>query len=793
MHNDRKTGRPGWRHAHALTGLVAAGIALLACASGPPALAQQPAPERPAEGTLIRRVDVEGLQSISEGFVRRLLKTRPGQNLETARVQEDVRELLRSRKFVNVTADTFRDDGQAVVVFRVREKPAVLTLEIDGNKAFTDEELFKELAFAAGSVLDRYEVDRGRENIQRKYKEKGYYYAEVALDEIALQAESRVLYRITEGPLVRVRQIRFEGASAFSELQLKTKVRTQTYLWILRAGAFDDEQAERDATELQSFYRGEGYLDARVGYRLDFDSVDRTRLIVVFVVQEGTRYRVGEITFEGAQAFDAEQLRGPLRLRPGDFLREEALREDVRRVQDQYGQIGFVEARIDPRERFVDEPGVVNITIQINEGPRSKFGRLTVRGNTNTKDEVVRRELRFYPGEDYDTVRARQAEQRLRETGLFSKATVTPLEDLEGEREALIEIEEADAIQFLVGVGVSTDSGVLGTFTLENRNFDLFDLPRTTGEFFRGQAFRGDGQRLRLQFEPGTELTRFRIDFTEPYFLDLPLRFDLSAYLFQRDRGPYQEQRIGIVPSLSRRFEGGILDQWALEGALRLEGVDIDDVDPFAARPIREVRGSSTLTSAKLTLVRDTTDSRLNPTEGYRFNVGWEQAGALGGDYTFSKPSAGITWYKTVRTDIFDRKSVLALRGDAAYIFGDAPVFERYYAGGFGSIRGFDFRGVSPRRGIQDDRVGGDFILLAGGEYSFPLYSDIVRGVTFVDMGTVERGFELTSWRVAVGFGLRVNVQFFGPVPLTFDFGFPIASDDEDDERVFNFSFGASF
>jgi len=181
------------------------------------------------------------------------------------------------------------------------------------------------------------------------------------------------------------------------------------------------------------------------------------------------------------------------------------------------------------------------------------------------------------------------------------------------------------------------------------------------------------------------------------------------------------------------------------------------------------------------------------PTEGYRLTVGWEQVGALGGDHDFGKPSASISWYKTVRTDVFDRKSVLAARTDIAYIVGDAPVFERYYGGGFGSIRGFDFHGISPRAGLFEDRVGGKFLLLTGAEYSVPIYGKHIRGVSFIDMGTVEEEFEITSWRVAVGFGLRVTVQFFGPVPIVLDFGFPIAKGDDDDTRVFNFSFGASF
>jgi outer membrane protein assembly factor BamA len=221
--------------------------------------------------------------------------------------------------------------------------------------------------------------------------------------------------------------------------------------------------------------------------------------------------------------------------------------------------------------------------------------------------------------------------------------------------------------------------------------------------------------------------------------------------------------------------------------------VEISDLRILASNQIRDVKGNSFVTSVKGTVVRDTTDSRLIPTEGYRVSVGWEQVGALGGDFDFGKPTVSAAWYKTVRTDVFDRKSVFATRIDMGYIVGDAPVFERYYGGGFGSIRGFDFHGVTPRAGIFEDRVGGKFILLTGAEYSVPIYAKNIRGVTFLDMGTVEEEFEVTSWRVAVGFGLRVHIDFFGPVPIVLDFGWPLAKDDDDDTRVFNFSFGASF
>ena len=741
------------------------------------------------DGTTVRRVDVRGLSALSEAFVRRTIKTRESQTFRESEVQEDVRALLASRKFLNVVAEAALDGDQAVVSFTLDEKPQVSEIVIEGNSRFKTEELLKELGFAVGDVLDQFQVQTARDEILRKYREKGYYYAEVALDESAL-ASGRVVLAVSEGPRVKVRRVAFEGVRAFSEVQLRFLIKTQSAIWILRSGAFDEEVADRDALDLQTFYRNEGFLDARVGYRLDFGAVDRSDLVVTFVVEEGVRYTVESVEFEGATAFDDERLRSTVVLLPGEFARNDSIKADTKRLDDLYGEIGYVEADVRPALDFQEAPGVVRLRFRISEGLRSRFGRITIRGNSNTKDEVVRRELRFFPGEDYNTVKATKAEQRLRETTLFSSATITPLPDVNGEREALVEVEEAQTANFLFGFGVSTDSGLIGNFGIEQRNFDLWDWPRNWGQLFRGRAFRGDGQRLRISIEPGLEVSRFRISFTEPYAFDRPIRYDHSLYLFSRERDSYDEERIGFTPSLGYRFEDGILAGWAIEGALRLERVDIGDVRGLAARDIKEVRGESFLSTIKGTIVRDTTDSVFAPSEGYRLSMSWEQAF---GEYSFSKPSGSFSWYRTVSTDDYDRKSVLALRGDAGFITGDAPVFERFYGGGFGSIRGFRFRGISPREGLFNDRVGGDFILLAGTEYSFPLYAETVRGVAFLDMGTVEKEFGIESWRASVGFGLRINVNFFGPVPIVLDVGFPIASDEDDDTQVFNFSFGASW
>lgn len=772
-------------------GVLAGWVLLVGVAGAVTAAAQES--EAP-EGMTVGRVDFLGLETISEGFVRRLVRTRPDQPLNRGQVADDVRALLQSRKFLAAFATTAVEEGKAVVRYNVREKPAVLAVELEGNKRFEDKELF-ELTPVPNTPLDAWEVNRGREDILQKYRQAGYYYATVTIDELALQSEGRVIYRITEGPRVRVRDIDFEGNRALGTRRLRALVQSQTYIWIFRAGALDEDQAERDTLALQQLYRDEGYLDARVGYRLDFDEIARADVRLIFVIEEGPRYTVQEIVVRGNEVFSTTRLREEMELLPGRPARNELVRRDTERLRDLYGGNGYIDARIQTTFDYLEEPGLVVLRYDIDEDEQYRFGRITIRGNLQTKDEVVRRELRFYPGQFYNTNEVRRATQRLRETGLFRPESIeiVPLEPIDDTREALVTIEETETTQFLVGFGVSTDSGLVGSISLDNRNFDLFAVPRTWGEFFRGRSFKGDGQRLLIQFEPGTEVTRFRISFTEPYLFDQRIRFDSSAYLFQRGRDGYDEQRLGLSLALSRRFDGGFLDGWAIEGSTRFELIDIMDVDVFAARQIREQCGDHTLATLKGAIVRDQTDSRLFPTEGYRLSFAWEQAGLLGGDFTFSKPSFSAAWYKTLQTDILDRKSVLAVRADVAYIFGDYPMFEAYYAGGFGSLRGFAYRGISPRNGVYKNAIGGNFIVLTGAEYSFPLYGQNLRGVTFVDMGTVEEGFGISAWRVAAGFGVRLQVDFFGPVPIVFDFGFPLIKQGDDNTQVFNFAFGASF
>lgn len=751
-----------------------------------------PQPPLDPTGRAIDRIEFEGLRTVDPATLVGVVRIAPGDLWDRQEIARACARLAETGKFEGSPyGEPRRREGLLVLTFVVRERPFISEIDFIGNEKFKAGDLLDHIQIGVGSPISEFLVDQARQDIERKYKEAGYAHVQVGVDPAILQAESRVLFRISEGPRVKVRHIVFEGHGAFSARKLNAQIETNKYIWLFRTGAFDEETAERDAAAIRKFYVDHGYLNARVGYHAEIE--DESDLTLIFQIDEGLLHLIKSITLQGNTVFDNEQLLASMRSAVGDPIDAETLTEDRRRILADYGRIGFIYAQVATTHVFDDEDGFVNLTVSTTEREEYRFGRIEVRGNRFTRDHVVRRELRFFPEELFDTEAVKRAEQRLVETRLFTEATITPQGDRPGVRDALVEVMEAETSSILFGIGVTTNSGVVGSISIEQRNFDLFDWPRSATEFFKGRSFRGRGQSMRLQIEPGTELTRGLIEFREPYLFDKEIGFNISAYVFQRGRDAYDEQRIGFNTSLDRRFREGILKNWAGEVAFRFENVRVSGVEPFTAADVEDAKGSNWITSVKGTLVRDTTNSRWLPSDGNRFKLSWEQAGALGGDYDFGKLLAQYDHYFTVKTDSFDRKHIIQVAATMGNIFGDAPVFERFYAGGIGSIRGFGFRGVSPRDGLRRDRIGGDFMLLTNAQYSFPVAGKTVRGVTFLDMGTVEDEFGLTTWRASVGVGARIYIKYFGPIPLSFDFAFPLASDRDDVEEVFSFAFGTTF
>ncbi len=348
-------------------------------------------------------------------------------------------------------------------------------------------------------------------------------------------------------------------------------------------------------------------------------------------------------------------------------------------------------------------------------------------------------------------------------------------------------VEEARTGRFMFGAGVNSDAGVTGQITIDERNFDMFGIPTSWSEIVDGEAFRGRGQGFRLEAIPGNRVQRYMVSFTEPYLFWTPISLNVSGFLYDRGFYDWNESRAGGRLGLGYRLTPDL----SVSAALRMEDVRISDPRVVGVAALDEVLGSNDFYSSQFSLRHDTRDLPFSPTEGHLIELTYEQAF---GEYDYPRGEVDVRKYFMVRQrpDGSGRHTI-SVSLSAGFSGTDTPLFENYFAGGFSTLRGFDFRGASPVENTVV--VGGRFRTLGSVEYSIPLTADdMIKGVAFCDFGTVEREITIDkdNFRVAPGFGFRISVPALGPAPLAFDFAFPVASADTDDEQIFSFFFGAS-
>ena len=243
-------------------------------------------------------------------------------------------------------------------------------------------------------------------------------------------------------------------------------------------------------------------------------------------------------------------------------------------------------------------------------------------------------------------------------------------------------ITEGQTGSIMLGAGVASDSGVIGQISLDQRNFDIKDTPESWGELLTGKAFRGAGQRFRISLSPGTEVSTYSVNFTEPYLYDKPVAFNMGASSFERGRESYDESRLGGTIGLEKRYSD---TDWRRGITFRGENVQVTDLDTTAPTEITDVKGDNYLFGTRLYIRKDTTDSRYRPSRGYNFDAGYEQ---LAGDHTFGIISGTQRWYTTLYEDLSENKTVLETKIWGGTVVGDAPPFEKFYVGGIGSLRG---------------------------------------------------------------------------------------------------------
>jgi outer membrane protein insertion porin family len=1039
-----------------------------------------PAPGAAARGApaeeMVVAVQIEGNRGISEQKILKHIRTRAGRPYDAETVARDVRELNNTRMFVTVKPLSKPVPGGRLVIFQVVERPILQDVLVIGTTGRWGspwtQTLHKQLEIKKGDAADPFAVEEGRRKLEEFYQKKGFSKVRVTVLEGNKPGDLKAVYLINEGPKQKVLWIRFVGNQIASGERLKGQIKTHLPYAYIFSGDVDRKQIDEDVERLTAYYRSLGFFRARVGRELEFNEA-QDWLVLTFIIDEGPRYKVRNVSFLGNSKYTSEQLAENLKLKGSQFYNQNDMLRDANMLQEKYGSIGYVFADIKAENRFGDEPGQLDLVYNITEGDRYRVGRVNVEikgENPHTRITTVLNRLSQRPGDIVDIRELRASERRLRASGLFMvdptkgvqpKIVFTPPESKDkdadeelagrpkrrtsfyrgpsgdnnpylpplppGERwldvslpdgdwgtpeprpavgawqgyrpqggkvetnpaqngnwqayppapapdgpiqpmEAprivrgqytgdvgslldpdpryaprastpamsptapaasawqsgagsqpavgyppnnnvysapaatpapqvpsaqlkwgsqarpvamqqqpadtyqgqgmgaplagqppagqpwngqpagpvaspspsnqypplqpqpsvgpgpgaapvadpfgqpriyndqpytnpvgeplrdlplFIRTEEAQTGKLMLGVGVNSDAGLVGSIILDEQNFDIARLPRSWDDIRNATAWRGAGQKLRIEAVPGTQVQRYMINFQEPYLGNTDISLGLSAFYFDRIYTEWRENRVGGRISLGYQLTHDLQASVAFRGM----NVHLSPYADFGSIPdIAEATGNSGLYGIGVTVAHDTRDNAFLATEGHLISASFEQV--VG---TFKYPHTEITasqYFKLYEHPDGRSRHVLSLTGTVGFSGSDTPVFERYFAGGFSTLRGFRFRGVSPMEtttsGLKG-AVGGNFELLGSVQYLFPITADdMLRGVVFCDTGTIEPSVKdwNENYRVAPGFGLRVVIPALGPAPIALDFAFPVSKQPGDITEVFSFFVG---
>ena len=771
----------------------------------------QPAPHQrprksqtpsPFNGWPVKSVEISGSVPSDRTLIENQIRVVPGAGYNRAEVGVDVRSIASLGRFSSVRADVIPTAHHEVIVrYIVKERPVIRTVEILGNQHVKTATILKSLMAHPGGAVDPFIFQTDRHDIIRLYHSKGFLFARVSVNQKDL-ANGVVQYHVTEGPRVYINKVSFVGNNYYPSwfLHFKTDVTARWKLfWLIpiHDGVLQHSDLETDLATLRNLWLKKGFLDCRTSYNLQY-TPDFRHVQVQYVIHPGTRYRIGKIIFKGNHVLTTAALMKDVTMPPGHYYSRSLIQATKQRIADIYGKLGYIYNRVDPSYAYTSQKGIVNLVIRISEGKSYQVGRVIIRGNAKVEDHVVRRQVRLYPGKLYDTTVVRSSISHIQDLGLFTHANITPIGHQPNTRNALVNLDQGQTAQFMVGAGVSSNAGLIGQISVTQKNFDITDTPHSLGEFLRGQAFQGNGQYFNITLEPGTVYQLYRVTFGEPYLWDSPYSFRNSAYYFTEYYNTYDLNRLGDRVTLGRR----ITNHLEVTMAFRWETVNVNNITdvgpvgynpnyPDAAPQIFAQAGSHYLSSIKPAIVFNDTNSSIFPTRGIVAGVSMEQFGAMGGAYTFTKFDIFSTYYHTLYRDLFGRKTVLMLKNDLGFIpWGTSVFFERFYAGGIGSLRGYTWHGVTPRAGPLQTGIGGNFMDVATAEVNYPLYKNILRGVVFVDAGDVEPNVHLGTTVVDAGIGIRVVLPFFGKLPLGIDLAYPIHHNQNDHIQYISFALG---
>ncbi|MEA3560243.1 MAG: outer membrane protein assembly factor BamA, partial [Candidatus Omnitrophota bacterium] len=690
-------------------------------------------------------VEIKGNKLVSSSIILGKIKTKPGDGFDQATLNQDIKRLYAAGYFTDVKLELVDLEHGIKVVFIVVEKPMVVEIIIQGNKVLKTDVLKKEIKSAVGGILDGKLLKEDITRIKQLYKDKGFHLADVEynidIDDVSKEGVIRIL--IDEEEIVKIKRINIYGNLVFSDKKILRLMKTRS-AGIFRSGFFKEDVFKEDLERIKAFYQQSGYADVKVEPDIHYD-VDRQRMYVTLNITEGRKYLAGEIKITGNKLFSIKEIMDRFKMLTGETFSQYNLMQDIAAIQEFYFAKGYISAEITNRIVLNEDTGVVDVVYKIVENELAYIDKVKIRGNTKTKDIVIRRELKLTPGERFDGEKLQRSKERLYNLGYFEEVSY----DVEpgsapNKKNLAVTVKERKTGELSFGGGYSTVDQFVGFVQVSQKNFDLFNFP----------TFTGAGQYLSIRAEFGTERKSYNLSFTEPWVFNRPVSFGFDVYNWTHDWADYDEERQGGDVRLGRSFG----EYHRINLMYKAENIIISSVSPTHSDIIQE-KGTNLVSSTTVTLTRDTRDNIYVPTQGMLISgLGQCAGGIFGGDKDFYKLIGSIDLYSE-----YFKKLVLELRLRAGVVeeYGDSssvPIYERFYAGGANSIRGYEERMVGPPNDGSNP-VGGKSMLIFNAECIFPII-EVIKGAVFYDIGNVWRDsydFDLADLKSGVGLGVRVK------------------------------------
>ncbi len=761
---------------------------------------------------------VEGNRRVEAETIRSYFRLGPGEQLDAAKIDSALKALYGTNLFQDVRIN--RAGGRVVVV--VVENPVINRVAFEGNKRAKDEQLASEIQSKPRGTFSRATVQSDVARIIELYQRSGRYDVTVEPKIIELP-NSRVdlVFEVREGIKTGVRKIIFVGNRSYADQRLKNTIRTtETNIlsFLKTSDVYDPDKVEADRDLLRRFYLKNGYADVRIVSAVGEYIPDRSGFYITFTIEEGERYRFGSVELQSRiSAIDPAALRGRMQAGPGEIYNAEAIEKTVEDLTIEIAKRGYPFAAVRPRGDRNYDTKLVNVVFVIEEGPRVYVERINVRGNTRTRDYVIRREFDFGEGDPFNRAMLDRAERRLKNLNYFKTVKITNEPGSAPDRVVLnVDVEEQSTGEFAVAAGFSTADGLVGEVSIGERNL------------------LGRGQVARASLSYGTRARGFELSFIEPYMFDQRLALGLS--LFHRETTSAQFTSFtSTTTGATVRFGIPITDNLTfgpqyqlyrqeIELPLNLRNcnnVNPDGVNSFAVPTCltdgeaslatrRELaQGAAIVSAPGYALNFNTLDQNKNPTKGILADLRQDFAG-LGGDVNFIRTTIDTRYYQPLFSDI-NGLARLQAGHIAAWGSRDLRMLD-HFQGGPNLVRGFEPSGFGPRDltpGTNLDALGGSMYWATTFELQSPLSflpKELgFRGAAFVDAGQLLDFKGSTFWAVTgetltvadssrVRAAAGVSLIWESPFgPLRFDVAYPISKEPYDRTQVFRFGGGKAF